>query len=99
RKAHMRKIGWHTFRHTFASHLAQHGVAIQLIKELLGHSDITTTMRYAHLSPSALREAMNVLEPRSGKAISFGHNLVTIGKLTPFMDQNLTPITLNNSLI
>lgn len=76
--AGLKKSGWHKLRHTFASHLAQKGIAIQVIKELLGHSDITTTMQYAHLSPSALRAAMNVLETQDSLQINSGHNMVTI---------------------
>ena len=41
----------HNLRHTFASHLAMAGVSIPVIKELLGHSDISTTMIYSHLTP------------------------------------------------
>jgi len=65
-KAEMRKIGWHTLRHTFASHLAQNGVSITIVKELLGHSDIRTTMRYSHLTPLATRTAVNTLEKKIG---------------------------------
>lgn len=46
----------HTFRHTFASHLAIQGVAIQVIKELLRHSDIKMTMIYAHLNNTAIEK-------------------------------------------
>lgn len=99
RKAGVRKIGWHKLRHTFASHLAQNGVAIQAIKELLGHSDITTTMRYAHLSPSALRAAMNVLEPKNIQSIDLGHNMATISNLGFKVKTDLVPITVNNLLI
>lgn len=58
----MRKIGWHTFRHTFASRLAENGISMRTIQELLGHSDTNTTMRYAHLSPLVLKEAIRTLE-------------------------------------
>lgn len=60
--ANLRKIGWHTFRHTFASRLAENNVSMRTIQELLGHSDTNTTMRYAHLSPLVLQEAIKTLE-------------------------------------
>ena len=43
--------GWHLLRHTYASRLAQAGVPITKISQWLGHSNISTTMRYVHLSP------------------------------------------------
>jgi integrase len=50
-----RHIRFHDLRHTFCSHLAQgtwgHAFTLHEIKDLAGHSDIKTTMRYAHLSP------------------------------------------------
>lgn len=49
-------------RHTCASRLVMRGVHLLTVKEWLGHSSITTTMRYAHLAPGALREAAAVLE-------------------------------------
>ena len=39
----------HTLRHTLATRLIQHGMSIYEVREILGHSDIKTTMRYAHL--------------------------------------------------
>jgi len=39
----------HTLRHTHASRLIQNGMSVYEVKEILGHSDIKTTMRYAHL--------------------------------------------------
>jgi len=74
-RAGVRKIGWHTLRHTFASQLAQHGVSITIVKDLLGHSDIRTTMRYSHLTTSATREAVLLLN------INNGHNMATISNL------------------
>lgn len=75
-KAEIRKIGWHTFRHTFASHLAEKGISLRTIQELLGHSDPRTTMRYAHLGPMIQRDAIKVFE--KPKTINFCHNSVTI---------------------
>ena len=50
---------WHTLRHTFASRAVMAGVDIRTIQELMGHSTITMTMRYTHLSPTHLRTAVN----------------------------------------
>jgi integrase len=79
RKLKFRRIGWHVLRHTFASHLAQKGISLKAIQELLGHSDIKTTMRYAHLSPRELRQAVDVLSfgQRVGNTSDFLLNLPT----------------------
>jgi integrase len=64
-QAGIRKIGWHTLRHTFASHLAMRGVPMTAVQMLMGHSSIATTMRYSHLAPSTLRAAIDMLNPRT----------------------------------
>jgi len=53
----------HTFRHTTASRLIQRGVGVGVVKEWMGHKTISVTMRYAHLSPKNLLQAVAVLEP------------------------------------
>jgi integrase len=63
--AGLRAIGWHTLRHTFASHLVMSGVPLAAVQKLLGHASIKTTMRYAHLSPSITMDAVNVLDART----------------------------------
>ncbi len=71
--AGLRKIGWHTLRHTFASHLAVNSVPMKAVQELLGHANIVTTMRYSHVSHATLRDAVKTLDERN-----FGHNMVTM---------------------
>lgn len=71
-KAGLRPITWHVLRHTFASHLAEKGIPLNIVQTLLGHASITTTMRYTHVAPSALRTAINMLNPRTALSAVFG---------------------------
>jgi integrase len=62
KKLGIKNANIHTFRHTFASYMIMNGVDIVTVRELLGHSDITTTMRYAHLMPNHKMWAVNKLK-------------------------------------
>jgi len=53
--------GLHMLRHTFCSRLAMAGAPALAIKELAGHTSLTTTMRYMHLSPAAKSAAIELL--------------------------------------
>lgn len=55
------KITWHTLRHTFASRLVMAGVPLKTVSNLLGHSSITVTERYAHLAPQHEADAVEML--------------------------------------
>lgn len=55
------KIHFHSLRHSFASKLAQKGVSLYIVKELLGHEDLATTQIYSHLQQKNLMDAVNLL--------------------------------------
>lgn len=67
RSAGLGELGWHALRHTFASQLVTRGVHLPVVQRLLGHADIRTTMRYSHLAPCAMSDAVAVLDSPHGK--------------------------------
>jgi integrase len=63
RRANLAPTGLHLLRHSFLSHLAMRGASPKAIQKLAGHSSLTITTRYLHLSPDADAAAIALLNP------------------------------------
>ncbi|MGH9525047.1 MAG: tyrosine-type recombinase/integrase [Terriglobales bacterium] len=61
-KAGVADFTWHCLRHSFASRLIMAGVSLAKVKELMGHKSYAMTLRYAHLAPDHLLDAVKMLD-------------------------------------
>ena len=66
-KIDLERVTPHMIRHSFATHVLQHGAGIKHVKEILGHQSIQTTVLYTHFSEASLKRIMKRYHPRENE--------------------------------
>lgn len=76
-KINLKHIGFHGIRHTVGTRLTKNGIPINVVQNILAHTDIRTTMRYVHVQDNSIKEAITTL---NNKWIQNGYGQIKIGK-------------------
>ena len=94
RKAGISDFTFHDLRHTFASRLVMSGVDLPTVKELMGHRDITMTLRYTHLSSDHKHSAVRTLERfgMESRQVSRQSKTFAVGKPHSLLKNNIAPL-------
>lgn len=64
-RAGLGRVTSHQLRHSFATHMIDHGADIRNVQQLLGHSSLDTTMKYARVTSTPVSEVYRKSHPRS----------------------------------
>jgi integrase len=81
KKAKIEDFRFHDLRHTFGSYLVMEGVNLKTVQQVMGHKDIRLTLRYSHLSPEYVQEAVERLDNRwtlFGHQKELSENLISV---------------------
>jgi hypothetical protein len=80
-------VTWHTFRHSFASRLTRNGADLVTVKELLGHSSVSGTMRHAHTNRAAKRRSVELIAGNGAKLATAYRALKSLGVSVSYGNQ------------
>lgn len=85
--ADLKDVRLHDLRHSFASDALMSGVPLAVVGEMLGHKELRTTKRYAHLANHVVRQALEVTTERIVEAVNPAPALAHVASFAPMLDE------------